>query len=406
MPRFVDSLHSTAGLKKRCPASHHDHHDQSTSWASCELCGGSGLVDWQPTTANATNMARPTSVTGTGKYPGAIGERRPADQLNAAASSAGLAPFLGLITASGVVGGAGRAAAVSRAQNDDSIMFMDGGKARCECCSLTLHAKQVQSHLKGKKHKKNLKARTRGDKKKKRSLTLDLHNNEIGDGGAAAVAAALEKMLAAGQKRRRGPEDDFAPKRHARKAPAASQSASSSALPAQRRRLGPGSTPGQLPAHMIKAQLLRKLESDRVVFVQGYTGSGKSSQIPQMLLDNPPAGDIGGRAHGKILCTQPRRLAVAAVANRVAKERGSRIGTEVGYRIGQKAAITSRTQLVFATAGIVLEMLRANGADALLEYSVLILDEVKSATLVLPPFWLPSTLLLAVPRALGRTGQT
>ena len=51
----------------------------------------------------------------------------------------------------------------------------------------------------------------------------------------------------------------------------------------------------------------------RVIMVQGGTGSGKSSQIPQILLDN-----LGG----PILCTQPRRLAAASIAQRVAEERG------------------------------------------------------------------------------------
>jgi ATP-dependent RNA helicase DDX35 len=84
-----------------------------------------------------------------------------------------------------------------------------------------------------------------------------------------------------------------------------------------------------LPAHQIRAQLLRRLESDRVCFVQGYTGSGKSSQIPQMLLVAGAAPWAPPGTPVKVLCTQPRRLAVAAVATRVAQERGARLGTEV-----------------------------------------------------------------------------
>jgi HrpA-like RNA helicase len=98
-----------------------------------------------------------------------------------------------------------------------------------------------------------------------------------------------------------------------------------------------------------------------VVVVQGYTGSGKSSQIPQVLLDNPAPWFPGPGGAGKVLCTQPRRLAVAAVATRVAQERGSALGGEVGYRIGQQSVATAATRLLFATAGIALEMLRAEG---------------------------------------------
>jgi HrpA-like RNA helicase len=130
----------------------------------------------------------------------------------------------------------------------------------------------------------------------------------------------------------------------------------------------------KLPAHMIGTQLQRKLESDRVVFVQGYTGSGKSSQIPQILLDGPKPWFQGG--DGKVLCTQPRRLAVAAVSRRVAQERRCKLGEEVGYSIGQQSLRSTRTRLLFSTAGIALEMLRAVGPEALLEFAVIVVDEI------------------------------
>ena len=130
----------------------------------------------------------------------------------------------------------------------------------------------------------------------------------------------------------------------------------------------------KLPAHMIGPQLQRRLEFDRVVFVQGYTGSGKSSQIPQILLDGPKPWFTSG--DGKVLCTQPRRLAVAAVARRVAQERSCKLGEEVGYAIGQQSLRSARTRLLFSTAGIALEMLRAVGPEALLDFAVVIVDEI------------------------------
>lgn len=130
----------------------------------------------------------------------------------------------------------------------------------------------------------------------------------------------------------------------------------------------------KLPAHMIGPQLQRRLEFDRVVFVQGYTGSGKSSQIPQILLDGPKPWFTSG--DGKVLCTQPRRLAVAAVARRVAEERSCKLGEEVGYSIGQQSLRSAKTRLLFSTAGIALEMLRAVGPEALLDFAVIIVDEI------------------------------
>ena len=88
---------------------------------------------------------------------------------------------------------------------------------------------------------------------------------------------------------------------------------------------------------------------------------------------------------GPILCTQPRRLAVVAVAKRVAEvrcalpsvkvsngwqERGATLGNEVGYHIGQKNLSKLSTQILFMTCGVLLEQLRTNGLDATLSRSV------------------------------------
>jgi HrpA-like RNA helicase len=114
-------------------------------------------------------------------------------------------------------------------------------------------------------------------------------------------------------------------------------------------------------------QLLRELEGNRVVMVAGGTGSGKSSQIPQLLLDQ-----LGGA----VLVTQPRRLAAVAISQWVAEQRGCRLGSEVGYHIGQQRCASRVTRLLFATCGLSLELLRTNGPAALEPYSVVVLDEV------------------------------
>ena len=88
-------------------------------------------------------------------------------------------------------------------------------------------------------------------------------------------------------------------------------------------------------------------------------------------------GAIGGSGNrGYILCTQPRRLAVCAVAERVAEERNVKVGgTEVGYHIGQKNFSSKKTRLLFTTAGILLEELRNNGMEALTKFATIIIDE-------------------------------
>ena len=89
--------------------------------------------------------------------------------------------------------------------------------------------------------------------------------------------------------------------------------------------------------------------------------------MPSFLLDS-----LGG----PILVTQPRRLAVVAVSTRVAQERNAILGgPEVGYHVGQANHSLSTTRLVFTTAGILLEELRAHGLQALVKYKVVVLDE-------------------------------
>ena len=76
------------------------------------------------------------------------------------------------------------------------------------------------------------------------------------------------------------------------------------------------------------------------------------------------------------MCSQPRRLAAVTIAERVAAERHSLIGGEVGYAIGQRAVATTKTRLVFVTAGSLLGRLRAKGESALSGVRFVIIDEV------------------------------
>ena len=88
--------------------------------------------------------------------------------------------------------------------------------------------------------------------------------------------------------------------------------------------------------------------------------------MPQVLLDG-----IGG----PVLTTQPRRLAVVAVASYVAKQRGAILGEEVGYHVGQDRMANHETKLLYATAGVLLEELKGHGLNALTKYKVVIIDE-------------------------------
>ncbi|KAG6606962.1 DExH-box ATP-dependent RNA helicase DExH8, partial [Cucurbita argyrosperma subsp. sororia] len=121
-----------------------------------------------------------------------------------------------------------------------------------------------------------------------------------------------------------------------------------------------------LPVMSLKERIVEKIRKNRITLIVGETGCGKSSQIPQFLLDE----DMG-----PILCTQPRRFAVVAIANMVARARNCNVGEEVGYHIGHSKHSSERSKIVFKTAGVLLEEMRDRGLKAL-DYKVIVLDEV------------------------------
>ncbi|OMO81923.1 Zinc finger, CCCH-type [Corchorus olitorius] len=121
-----------------------------------------------------------------------------------------------------------------------------------------------------------------------------------------------------------------------------------------------------LPIMALKERIIEKIFENRVTLIVGETGCGKSSQVPQFLLEENMA---------PVLCTQPRRFAVVAVAKMVAKARNSELGQEVGYHIGHSKLLSSRSKIIFKTAGVVLDEMRDKGFQAL-KYKVIILDEV------------------------------
>jgi HrpA-like RNA helicase len=116
----------------------------------------------------------------------------------------------------------------------------------------------------------------------------------------------------------------------------------------------------------LKSRILDKVKNNKLTIIVGPTGCGKSSIVPQLLLDG-----FGS----PILCTQPRRLAVVAVSSHVAAQRGSVLGEEIGYHVGQDRVASRQTGLIFATSGILLEELKGHGLEALTKYEVILIDE-------------------------------
>ncbi len=107
-----------------------------------------------------------------------------------------------------------------------------------------------------------------------------------------------------------------------------------------------------LPIWKIHADILRTLRDGNRLVLVAPTGSGKTTQVPQMLLDAGIAGEK------MIVVLQPRRVAARTVATRVAWERESRLGEEVGYLIRFDDHTSVGTRICFVTEGILLRWLQ------------------------------------------------
>ncbi|KAH7671164.1 RNA helicase protein [Dioscorea alata] len=137
-----------------------------------------------------------------------------------------------------------------------------------------------------------------------------------------------------------------------------------------------------LPIANLKNQILHLLKENDVIVISGETGCGKTTQVPQFILDDMIGSGQGGFCN--IVCTQPRRIAAISVAERVSNERcepspGSD-GSVVGFQVRLDSARNEMTKLLFCTTGILLRKLA--GDKYLTGISHVIVDEVHERTLL------------------------
>ncbi|XP_013189762.2 ATP-dependent DNA/RNA helicase DHX36 [Amyelois transitella] len=129
----------------------------------------------------------------------------------------------------------------------------------------------------------------------------------------------------------------------------------------------------KLPTYNKTSDLLDVIKNNQVIVISGETGCGKSTQVPQVILDDAIANLKGGNI--KILVTQPRRIAALSLAMRVAQERGEKVGTSVGYVVRlERVDCRNRGSITFCTTGVLLVDLETD--QGLTKYSHIILDEV------------------------------
>jgi HrpA-like RNA helicase len=111
-----------------------------------------------------------------------------------------------------------------------------------------------------------------------------------------------------------------------------------------------------LPITPFREQILAAVASNQVVIIAGQTGCGKTTQVPQYLLEDSWSRGVPAR----VICTQPRRISAITVAERVASERGEVCGAHdgaVGYSIRLETKGHAKTALLFCTNGVLLRKL-------------------------------------------------
>uniref|UniRef100_A0A8C2ZET2 RNA helicase n=1 Tax=Cyclopterus lumpus TaxID=8103 RepID=A0A8C2ZET2_CYCLU len=114
----------------------------------------------------------------------------------------------------------------------------------------------------------------------------------------------------------------------------------------------------QLPVRQFKEEVLAAVQSNAVVIIRGATGCGKTTQVPQFLLDT--FIQTGRASDCNIVVTQPRRISAVSVAERVAYERGEDVGKSCGYSVRFESVLPRpHASILFCTVGVLLRKLEA-----------------------------------------------
>lgn len=128
-----------------------------------------------------------------------------------------------------------------------------------------------------------------------------------------------------------------------------------------------------LPIYKLKRELMQAMTNNQILVVIGETGSGKTTQMTQYLVE------LGVSKHGIVGCTQPRRVAAVSVAKRVAEEFGCALGEQVGYSIRFEDVTSSETIIKYMTDGMLMREYLAD--NDLNRYAALMLDEAHERTI-------------------------
>ncbi|KAJ3825464.1 P-loop containing nucleoside triphosphate hydrolase protein [Lentinula raphanica] len=129
----------------------------------------------------------------------------------------------------------------------------------------------------------------------------------------------------------------------------------------------------ELPIAKGKDALIHEFHEHDVTVLLGETGSGKTTQVPQYLLES------GLARNGMIAVTQPRKVAATSLAGRVAAEQNVALGSSVGYSVRFDERFSSQTRIKYMTDGMIVRELMSD--PLLSKYSIIIVDEAHERSL-------------------------
>ncbi|CAE7121278.1 unnamed protein product [Rhizoctonia solani] len=129
----------------------------------------------------------------------------------------------------------------------------------------------------------------------------------------------------------------------------------------------------RLPIWTGRRALVQAAKENDTLIILGETGSGKTTQVPQFLLESGIAG------RGMIAVTQPRKVAAISLASRVSTEQGTSVGGTVGYAVRFDEKASSDTRIKYLTDGMLVRELLSD--PSLSRYSIVIVDEAHERTL-------------------------
>ncbi len=133
--------------------------------------------------------------------------------------------------------------------------------------------------------------------------------------------------------------------------------------------------PEELPVSQAHDELVAALRDHQVVVVAGETGSGKTTQLPKMLLE------LGRGRRGMVGHTQPRRIAARSVAERLAEEMQTEVGGTVGYAVRFTDEVSDDTMIKLMTDGLLVAEIQRD--PLLLRYDAIVVDEAHERSLTI-----------------------